>query len=113
MTLSDLPSAWRTRAENLERYAAPAAAAFRTAADELEETIRSADEEKLTLAVASTESGYAARTLREKLAKGEIPNAGQKHRPRIRRGDLPRRVPGEAGVFDPAAHVADLIAGVS
>lgn len=96
MTVPDrLPDSWRDRADELERYAPPAAAAFREAADELEEALRLAAEESLTLQEAADESGYSTRRLRELLADGTIPQAGRKGAPRIRRGDLPIK-PGAA-----------------
>ncbi len=111
--LVELSGAWRTRADELERFAPPAAAAFRLAADELEEALEIAGDEELTLADAAAESGYAARTLRDHLARGLIPNAGEKHRPRIRRKDLPRRAApaGASDGFDPDKHIAGIVGG--
>jgi hypothetical protein len=88
---TDLPATWRDRAAELDPYAPPAAEAFRTAAAELEATLRAAADEELTLAEAAAESGYSAERLRRKVAGGEIPNAGRKGAPRIRRADLPRK----------------------
>lgn len=108
--LSNLATAWRALAEQLRPYAPPAAEAWGRAADELEAALRASADEELTLAEAARESGFADRTLREKLAKGEIPNVGRKHAPRIRRGDLPRRARANSGGFDAAAE-ARLIRG--
>lgn len=97
MTSADLlPESWRSRAADLERYAPPAAEAFREAADELEVALREAAHETLTLREAAAESGYSKRRLRELIADGTIPQAGKKGAPRIRRADLPVR-PGAAG----------------
>jgi hypothetical protein len=91
MRPGDLPATWRERSDELRPYAPAAAEAFARAADELAAAMRAADDEPLTLAEAAEESGYSARRLRELLAAGDVPNAGRKHRPRVRRGDLPRR----------------------
>lgn len=111
MTPSALAGTWRTRACQLERYAPSAAEAFRTAAAELEEAVQAAHDEALTLDRAATESGYSKRRLRELVAEGRIPNAGRKHAPRIRRGDLPSRARGapEAESYDVDADADALI----
>ncbi len=111
MICLDRPADWRSRAAQIEPYAPGVAAAFRTCADELEADIREAEDEELTLTQAAKESGLAVRTLRGKVAAGEIPNAGQKHGPRIRRGDLPRRNPTKPDGRDPAAHVREITGG--
>lgn len=110
MIPSALPPAWRARAAELEPFASGAAAAFRQAADELEEAIRQAEDAELTLAEASRESGLAQRTLRLKVASGVIPNAGRKGAPRIRRRDLPRRA-GSGGGWDADSHVRAIVGG--
>jgi hypothetical protein len=91
MTPADCPSAWRTRAAELERYAPAAAEAFRVAAGELEQALREAADAELTLSEAARESHYSTRRLRELIADGSIPQAGRKNAPRVRRGDLPRK----------------------
>ena len=107
--LAKLPAAWRSRADQLERYAASAAEAFRTAAGELDAALRESENESLTLQEAARESGYSERRLRELLASRDIPNAGRKGRPRIRRGDVPRKAVRESGGFDPAAEARDVL----
>jgi hypothetical protein len=111
MTPIDLAASWRARAEQLRPYAPAAAEAFERAAAELEGALREASDEPLTLAEASAESGYSERRLRELVAAGEIPQAGRKHAPRIRRGDLPRRPGGgkDAGSYDPESDAASLL----
>lgn len=114
MTLpADLPDRWRDRAEELERYAPPAAEAFRDAAGELAAALAARDDEVLTLQEAADESGYSVRRLRELIADGTIPQAGRKHAPRIRRGYLPRRPGAErttagGGGYDPSDDAAEL-----
>jgi hypothetical protein len=91
MIPAELPATWRSRADELRPYAPAAAEAFARAADELAAAMAEAADTPLTLAEAAEESGYSERRLRELLAAGDVPNAGRKHRPRVRRGDLPRR----------------------
>lgn len=98
--LSDLLTTWRARAEELEAYAEPAAAAFRRAADELEAALQTEDQEPLTLEAASALSGYSTSHLRRMIADGTLPNAGKPRSPRVLRVHLPRK-PGY-GVATPA-----------
>lgn len=111
MTATDLPSEWRTRAEGLARFAPAAAEAFKSAAEDLEEALIAASCELLPPTEA-TKVSLSKRRLRELEAEGKLQNYGKKGAPLYRRGELPRRVPGEAGGFDPASHVA-AITGVS
>jgi hypothetical protein len=106
-----LPAEWRTRADELEPFAAPAAVAFRRAADELESALREAADTELTLTEAARESGYSDRRLRELIADGSIPQAGRKHAPRLRRGDLPKKAKAkDAGAgYDARADAAALL----
>lgn len=53
-------------------------------------------DEELTLQESVEESGYSYSTLQRKVASGEIPNAGTKGAPRIKRKHLPRKA-GEHG----------------
>jgi hypothetical protein len=113
MSAPDLPAAWRARAAELQRFAPPAAEAFRTAADELEAAVAADDAAELTMAEAVEESRYSERRLRQMLASGELPNAGQPGRPRIRRSDLPRKPKSTDGSssYDPAADARRLLGG--
>jgi hypothetical protein len=61
----------------------------------------------LTLEEASAYSGLARGTIGNKVRAGEIPNAGDKNRPRVRRCDLPARPPGPNG--RPHLDLADTI----
>ena len=98
-----LAARWAVRADELAPYAPAAAEAFRRAAAELEAELRAADAAVLTLEEAAAESGYASDTLRKLVARGTIPNAGERFTPRIRRADLPRK----ASAPDPAATATD------
>ena len=103
MNVHALAREWQAEGARLrERYGLEEMAKLcETHASELLDAVREADDEPLTLAQAATESGYSARRLREFVAEGSIPNAGERGRPRIRRGDLPKK-PGatSAGGFD-------------
>ena len=44
--------------------------------------------EALTLEQAAAEAGVTADTVGRRISRGEIPNAGRKNRPRVRRCDL-------------------------
>lgn len=106
-TLTELAASWREEAEHLrERYGLEEMASLcRVHAAELDEAIRDVMEEELTLAEAAEESGYSDRRLRQLVAKGSLPNAGEKGRPRLRRGDLPRKPRKDPGAFDADAEV--------
>lgn len=56
---------------------------------ELEAELRAWLDERLTLEDAAAESGYSYSSLQKRVASSEIPNAGDKGSPRIRRKDLP------------------------
>ena len=113
-TPSELTTRWRTRGDELDPYAPAAAAAFHTAASELEEALQAAEDALLPPAEAVSESGSSARTLRDHVAKGTLKNFGKRGSPLYRRGDLPRRrAKGDAGGFDAESHVAGIIGGTS
>ena len=91
--IEQLPARWRASAEELKRYGADAQArALEEAAEQLEAAIVDRDDAELTLQEAATESGYSAKHLGRLLAEGQLANRGKVHAPRIRRGDLPRKV---------------------
>lgn len=111
---SDLRARWRERGDELDPYAPAAAAAFRTAASELETALQAAEDALLPPAESSTESGLSKRRLRELAAEGKLENHGRKGAPLYRRGDLPsRRAAGVAGGFDAESHVASIVGGTS
>lgn len=77
---------------DLRRYGATeAASTLEACADDLEGAWRVWQTEPMTLEEAAAESGYSYSTIQQKVAAGEIPNIGDKHRPRVRRADLPRK----------------------
>lgn len=90
-SLEALADEWEEEAERIrDRYGQEELARIcETHAAELRTRIREHLDEKLTLQEAAEESGYSKSHLQHLVADGEIPNAGEKGRPRIRRGDLP------------------------
>lgn len=97
-------------ADRLDPYNAGAAAAFRDAARRLEALARERREERLSLTEAAAASGYSVDHLRHMVAEGRIPNAGAKGTPRIRRGELPRRVrKAEATGYDPTKDALSIV----
>jgi hypothetical protein len=109
MTPSELAAQWRQDAETLERYASPLADVCRRHADELDAALRSVEDSTLDLTTAARESGYSPDRLRHLVAAGDIPNAGKKGSPRIRRGDLPLKRHATGGGFDAEATARDLL----
>ena len=84
---------WRTEAETLRKHGADQLATLlKRCADELQTARRELELEKLTLKEAEEESGYSYSALQKMVANGELENVGRKNSPRVRRGDLPRKV---------------------
>ena len=112
-SLLDLANGWIKDAKFLREHgASEAATTSEKHAREVVEAVKQAEDEELTLDEAAAASGYARRTLREKVSSGEIPNAGRKNAPRIRRGDLPKRVGSRsADAFDASAAAQTILGG--
>jgi hypothetical protein len=114
MTPNELAARWRLDAETFDRYGdAQLAKVARTHADDLEAALRSVADDALDLSAAARESGLSVDRLRHKVAAGEIPNAGRKGSPRIRRGDLPSKKGAGNGRFDAPAIARSLVGGRS
>jgi|SRR5665213_717956 len=111
--LTSLAERWRTDAATLESYGdTQVAKVVRQLADDLEAGLRDDGAELLTLASAERESGYSRDRLRHMVADGDVPNAGRKGAPRIRRGDLPRKSKASRSAgFDASARAAELVHG--
>lgn len=89
-----LMAQWQAHAGLLRAYGDERGAAIcEKHAAELLQAIRETDAEVLTLSEAASVSGYSADHIRALVASGAIPNAGRRNRPRVRRGDLPRKPP--------------------
>ena len=87
-----LTTQWRRGAETLRKWGAGAqAAVLESCAEELDTVLREHELEALTLHGAMEESGYSYSAIQKMVAKGRVPNVGDKTRPRVRRGDLPRK----------------------
>lgn len=90
--MNALVARWRGEVEVLRRRGAEIqAAVLEGCAADLEAYERERALEALTLEQAAEESGYSCSALQRAVARGVVANAGSKRRPRIRRGDLPRK----------------------
>ena len=87
-----LAARWRQDAEILRRHGAtPHAGVLEGCAKELEARQREYQLEALSLRQAAEETGLSYSALQKMVADGRVHNVGEKHRPRVRRGDLPRK----------------------
>lgn len=85
---------WRREAESLERRGLQEPAdVLRSCAEDAEQAVREWEMEVLTLDQAAEESELTRATLRKKVARGEIPNAGKRNDPKVLRRDVPKRKP--------------------
>ena len=90
--LESLAERWLCAAETLESaFDERGAALYRHLAAELQEALRESEGELLTLSQAAAESGYSESRIRHLVSDGTIPQAGERGRPRVRRGDLPSK----------------------
>ncbi|MGH7564878.1 MAG: hypothetical protein ACREK5_10730 [Gemmatimonadota bacterium] len=93
--LGDLLERWEAELRVLQACGASEAAATReTDIRELREWYLEFQLEELTLEQGAEWSGLSYDGLRKKVERGEIPNAGEKGRPRVRRSDLPMKPQG-------------------
>lgn len=111
MTLTELAARWRTAADVLDLYEPNLARVCRSHADEMDACIRQLDNDALSLADASKESGLSVDRLRHKVSAGELPNAGRKGKPLIRRGDLPVKRKPRNNAFDAAGAARGYLRG--
>ena len=92
MEIESLARRWREESKGLrQRGAETQAAVLESCATELEEHERLISLEALTLEEAVLESGYSYAALQRMVASGYLENVGRRHRPRVRRGDLPKK----------------------
>ena len=95
---ADLLQLWQQRADFLHQYGDPnSARLWRLAAVELERALEAFGAETLTLDAAAKVSGYSPDYIRKQIAAGELPNAGRKNAPRVRRADLKAKPQGGRG----------------
>lgn len=89
---SPLADRWRAEATVLRRRGALSQAdVLESCGAELQEYERERQLEALTLDQAVTESGYSYSALQKMVSDGRLPNVGTPHRPRIKRGYLPKK----------------------
>ena len=107
-----LSDRWRDEAKALRRWGAELqAAVLEACADELEQATKDREMEQLTLEQAAIESGLSYSTLQKQLASGRLLNVGSKHRPRVRRDDLPRKARRRHNAADSPDLVDRILAG--
>ena len=110
MTPTELATKWRRDAETVLHYGdVQAAQILRGCANSLDAAMRALDDDKLALSEAAKESGLSVDRLRHQVAAGEIPNAGRKGAPRIRRGDLPFKRKERKSGFDAQAAARSIL----
>ena len=89
LPFSVLVDSWRMEADRLRRYGAEGqATALESCAAELAAAEQEFLFETLTLEQAATASGVSYDVMSRKIRRGEIPNAGRKGKPLVRRADL-------------------------
>jgi hypothetical protein len=89
---ADLPALWRDQATDLRSWGADAQAlVLERVASELEAAFAQQNDETVTLTEAARISGYHPDHIGRMVRDGDIPNAGRKHAPRVRLGDVPRK----------------------
>ena len=87
-----LAKRWREEAKMLRHRGQDALAKMAESyVQDLETALRESELEALSLQQAADESGYSYSAIQKKVAEGELENVGDKNRPRVRRGDLPRK----------------------
>lgn len=90
--LESLALRWREEADLFRKRGGDLQArVLDSVAEDFEEALRDWQLETLTLEAAAEESGFAYSTLQQRVTAGDLPNAGEKGSPRIRRCDLPQR----------------------
>ena len=105
-SLALLVSQWHDEANTLRKRGADVqAVALESCADELACALQDRANELLNLTEAARLSGYSSEHLGRMVRDGVIPNAGRPNAPRIRHGDLPRKVGLPQG--DKPMHIAD------
>lgn len=87
--LLSLAERWREEASLYRRRGRKEdAAVAESYADELEHALRAWCLETLSLEEAAHEAGTSYEAMQKRVARGQVPNAGESGRPRVRRCDL-------------------------
>jgi len=99
--IEELIKKWRLDAETMRGYGADSfAKLLEHCVSELSAAVEGTRLELLTMNEAANESGYSYSAIQKLVADGIIPNAGEKGRPRVRRGDLPRKAATSSGIAE-------------
>lgn len=93
MSPDEFATKWASEARAMEQRGAlvNGAALLHEVLHDYDAVVTGFEDETLTLANASRESGYSADHLGLLIRQGKIPNAGRPNAPRLRRRDLPRK----------------------
>jgi hypothetical protein len=93
MTRSELLDRWIERRDQLKRYGAlvDGARLVDDLITDFEQLVREEDADLLSLSEAAAATGYSSDHLSRLIRTGKLENCGRAHRPRVRRGDLPRK----------------------
>jgi hypothetical protein len=94
MTHNEFRTNWGKQRDDFARYGAQVdgAALIDRMLSDLEEATTDHHDVVLNLTDAAAECGYHAESLGRMVRNGEIPNYGRKGAPRVKRGDLPKRL---------------------
>jgi hypothetical protein len=107
----ELPSEWRELGDQLGGVGAlvDPRKLIEVLTQQLENGLKAQENAVLSLQEAAKVSGYSAEHLRKLVGKS-IPNAGRKHAPKVRAGDLPRKPRrNSATLYDASADAARLM----
>lgn len=93
MSLEDLRQRWATRRDELARLGAQVdgAKVIEEFLSDLKVNVECEGNELLSISQAAILSGYSAEHLARSVRQGRIANSGRKHKPLIRRNDLPQK----------------------
>ncbi len=106
---NSLAERWRLEAKMARQIGAdPQATTLEKCAAELESQEREEGLRLVTLHEAVTLTGYSYSALEKGVRAGRLPNAGTKHRPRLRMVDLPRK-PGVTMRAEPGPDLAERV----
>lgn len=115
-SLSELATQWRARAADLRRWAAAegAACALELAAEQLEIALAQEADQLLSVAEACALVARHRDTIGKAIRTGRLTNRGEKHRPRVRRGEVvtvfPRAIAREMkAAYDAAADARSIL----
>jgi hypothetical protein len=108
--LAALPDQWRALAATLDPYAAPAAEAYRRAADALATALERIQDEPVTPEQAEAEGLCGAEAVRARVRRGQVENVGTETRIKVKRKELPSGRKSKAAPFGGTAMWAGQIA---